>query len=138
MGHKQLKVKCRGEDGGYMVFSPLKNWIFLWGLINIKIYILYLDFFLSGCGNLQAHEWYTIRYISVAAGDFWTRGCCPKITLHFLVFYFNLRFFCKFHRIRHNFGYFSNLTIDLKKYILRLSPQTDTASFLWVRVGVRN
>ena len=59
---------------------------------------------------------------SVAVGDFLTRGCFQKSTLHFLKFYFNLRFFnffffcCKFYRIffKINIRFLKNIFWDLR------------------------
>ena len=61
-------------------------------------------------------------YTTVAFG-FSSKGRCPKKYPSFLKFYFNLRFFFKFHRIRHHFRYFLNLILDyLKVHFGTLAP----------------
>ena len=55
-------------------------------------------------------------YISVAVGDFSTRGCCPKNNLHFLKFYFNFCFFLQMSNTA-SFSLFFKFSIRFLKNI---------------------
>ena len=75
--------------------------------------------------------WFLVKhYISVASGDFSTRGCCPKNNFHFFKFYFILRSFLQNLSITasYNFSLFlSNLTLDF----LSIDISTNHFSFFW-------
>ena len=74
---------------------------------------------------ISSHQYRKVRTNQCRLVTFQPGDAVQKTTLHFLKFYFNFRFFLQISSNRHHVRYFSNLTF--KKYILRLSPQTDTA-----------
>ena len=72
-------------------------------LIYIYIYYYYSQNKMIHCE--MSLDTYGI-YLSMAVVTFQPRGAVRKCTIHFLKFYFNLRFFCKFHRIWPHFRIF--------------------------------
>ena len=79
---------------------------------------------------IHGYQW---RLVTFQPGD-----AVQKTSLHFLKFYFNVRFFfCKFHRILHHFRYFSKLTLDFLKVYFGAFAQNEYC-FVWVREGARN
>ena len=76
---------------------------------------------------------------TIISGKYWILP--QKTTLHFLKFYFKLRFFfCKFHRIRHHFRYFSTKRCTTwyaphPHPSSHICPSMDRAPLLVVRVN---
>ena len=84
-------------------------------------------------------------YLPVASGDFSTRGCCPKIILHFLKFYFIFAFILQISSntasfslfFKFKFRFFLNIFWDFrpKRILLCVSEGRSQKLFLWLKLS---